>query len=624
MKSLREHVELVEGKTVWQNASVALTQYAKKNGGIDKKDMLAIANMLHDIGRADLMRKASMMAKLMARIQDLDTDVREVVQGILKKSGLMEQIEEAVGPMQKQWQKGAKSVKDGSFEVVRGKNGVHTIKKDGKEFGDLTLDDDAGMWVSNMKGMKGQWTGDTIDDLFKHLKKAHEEAMMCEKCGKMHEGSCNSEEVEEAVDAKKVVAYLVKKGSNPKDAEAMVKKELDGAIKAYPKAPVAKVAEYIMSVSEEVELDEGKSSTGYELYHKDFSSAMKHAYDFAKKKFGIEVDPKEIDDKVASGPRKPSKGKTNSYRLMDKDGKKAIQVQVYGMDNGKYELNMYKEEKELDEAVNMKKVQKAYDDIMKGGRQGPPDDDEVGDYIPVGMTKADMAKLIDMLSKKGYDKKFLTKDLAPLVKEEVELHEESETISKLKQIVDKKSAMKIDGMMIDMFTASAITQIYDKVNDANKAKMDKLKVDKLANLAFKMMKREGLAEQTIQEDGYSQTDTLDGSDLSHNNVLDPETLQAINAHIGSIAEREYMNPKGAMIQLQGKLSLIGISFDIPQFSGESGVEEVAIRQFGGITGKSVTTPIDELDNENPVENMKLRVEYETLKTNKVKIYVKIV
>ena len=94
---------------------------------------------------------------------------------------------------------------------------------------------------------------------------------------------------------------------------------------------------------EEVELEEGKSSTGYELYHKDFSSAMAHAYDFAKKKFGIEVDPKEIDDKVASGPRKPSKGKTNSYRLLGKDGKKAIQVQVYGMDNGKYELNMYKE-----------------------------------------------------------------------------------------------------------------------------------------------------------------------------------------------------------------------------------------------------------------------------------------
>ena len=106
----------------------------------------------------------------------------------------------------------------------------------------------------------------------------------------------------------------------------------------------------MVPVNEEVELDEGKSSTGYELYHKDFSSAMKHAYDHAKKKFGIEIDPQEIDDKVASGPRKPSKGKTNTYRLKGKDGKKAVQIQVYGMDNGKYELNMYKESVELEES----------------------------------------------------------------------------------------------------------------------------------------------------------------------------------------------------------------------------------------------------------------------------------
>jgi hypothetical protein len=37
----------------------------------------------------------------------------------------------------------------------------------------------------------------------------------------------------------------------------------------------------------------GKSSSGYDLYHKDFSSAMKHAYDHAKKKLGIEIDPDE-------------------------------------------------------------------------------------------------------------------------------------------------------------------------------------------------------------------------------------------------------------------------------------------------------------------------------------------
>jgi len=106
-------------------------------------------------------------------------------------------------------------------------------------------------------------------------------------------------------------------------------------------------------------VDEAKSSTGYELYHRDFSSAMQHAYKHAKAKLGVDVDPEEIDKKVASGPKKPSKGKTNSYRLLDKGGKKAIQVQVYGMDNGKYELNMYKESVDINEAHDPKHVKMA-------------------------------------------------------------------------------------------------------------------------------------------------------------------------------------------------------------------------------------------------------------------------
>ena len=103
----------------------------------------------------------------------------------------------------------------------------------------------------------------------------------------------------------------------------------------------------IRKMQEEVELDEAK----YDLYHKDFSSAMQHSYKMAKKLYGITVDPKEIDDKVASGPRKPSEGKTNKYRL--KGDKGAIQVQVYNKGGSKpFELNMYKEEVELDEKLD--------------------------------------------------------------------------------------------------------------------------------------------------------------------------------------------------------------------------------------------------------------------------------
>ena len=82
-----------------------------------------------------------------------------------------------------------------------------------------------------------------------------------------------------------------------------------------------------------------KSSTGYELYHKDFSGAMQHAYKFAKSK-GVTVDPAEIDSKVASGPRKPSSGKTNSY-ILDTNKKQKVHIQVANLDNKRYELNMY-------------------------------------------------------------------------------------------------------------------------------------------------------------------------------------------------------------------------------------------------------------------------------------------
>lgn len=107
----------------------------------------------------------------------------------------------------------------------------------------------------------------------------------------------------------------------------------------------------VLAKKEDVEVTEGyfdeqKSSTGYDLYHKEFSGAMQHAYAHAKKKFGITIDPDEIDNKVATGPRKPSKGKTNSYKL--KGDKGSVQIQVYNM-GSRYELNMYKEEVELDE-----------------------------------------------------------------------------------------------------------------------------------------------------------------------------------------------------------------------------------------------------------------------------------
>jgi len=91
--------------------------------------------------------------------------------------------------------------------------------------------------------------------------------------------------------------------------------------------------------------------------------------------------------------------------------------------------------------------------------------------------------------KKDNDKK----KTAEQTKESVELDEAS-LIPQLQTIVKDKQHAKIKGMIVDTFTASMITQIYSKVNDANKAKMDKLPLEKLVNIAHKMMQKEDTME----------------------------------------------------------------------------------------------------------------------------------
>ena len=89
----------------------------------------------------------------------------------------------------------------------------------------------------------------------------------------------------------------------------------------------------------DMSINAAKSATGYEIYHKTFSAAMQHAYSSAKK-MGYTVNPKEIDSKVATGPKKPSSGKTNKY-ILGTNKKQNLHVQVANLDNKRYELNMY-------------------------------------------------------------------------------------------------------------------------------------------------------------------------------------------------------------------------------------------------------------------------------------------
>jgi hypothetical protein len=229
-----------------------------------------------------------------------------------------------------------------------------------------------------------------------------------------------------------------------------------------------------MIVDKLVKLDEAKSGTGYDLYHKDFSSAMQHAYDHAKKKHGITINPKEIDDKVATGPAKPKEGKTNSYRL--KGDKGAIQVQVYNKGGSKpFELNMYKEEVSLMSAVEEQLAKIKGNTPGDQGRRGAVEDD------------------IERAEKKG-DKKLVKK-----LKED-ELDEAKVTKKERDRLEDQNEhgllALKLAkayGTPAEVKKIEAINKKHQK--DGSIERKDQQERDSISNKYYKM------AEETELDEG---------------------------------------------------------------------------------------------------------------------------
>jgi len=76
------------------------------------------------------------------------------------------------------------------------------------------------------------------------------------------------------------------------------------------------------------------------------------------------------------------------------------------------------------------------------------------------------------------------------LEEFVDITEES-GIELARKIVDRKQHMK----GIDLTTAGLILQVYDKVNDKNKAKMDKMSAKQLASVVYKLLSKEEFQEE---------------------------------------------------------------------------------------------------------------------------------
>ena len=322
-----EEAELDEAaiKGKLRDLSQELVAYAKKHrSSIDKPYFEKIAQ----IAAAGKMPSAKDI--------DTDTEPRDVVLGMMAKSfpsGVMKSFKGVSPALDRSLSKGG-----GLFYARHGEEVEHE--------GDMTedlkaIDKEIDKLHSRTKHMK-YLTGKDRDAM-RALSRKRDAALKGRKFEEVeleerklqikrdieHLRDINSKKSLTAKEKEQKKQYLKKHGNDPMDWSRKI-------------APLK---------FEEVELDElvapgKKSASGYTLYHKTFSDAMQHAVDHAKTKGAI-VDPKEIDDKVATGPRKPSSGKTNRYSLGA--GRKTVQIQVANLDNKAYELNMYIEGVQLEE-----------------------------------------------------------------------------------------------------------------------------------------------------------------------------------------------------------------------------------------------------------------------------------
>jgi hypothetical protein len=63
------------------------------------------------------------------------------------------------------------------------------------------------------------------------------------------------------------------------------------------------------------------------------------------------------------------------------------------------------------------------------------------------------------------------------------------TVDDLRQIVNRRTAGKVDGQMVDLFSASAILSIYDALSEENQAKYRAMPIRRMAAVAFALREK---------------------------------------------------------------------------------------------------------------------------------------
>tara|TARA_B100000902_G_scaffold374935_1_gene404381 strand:+ start:1005 stop:1424 length:420 start_codon:yes stop_codon:yes gene_type:complete len=135
-------------------------------------------------------------------------------------------------------------------------------------------------------------------------------------------------------------------------------------------------------------------------------------------------------------------------------------------------------------------------------------------------------------------------------------------------------------------------------------------------------------KQHINEEGegigtHDQNSVEDGSMGAHN-VHDPDVLKRVNAFVGSVAMKEYLNPQQAVDELRNKLMRIGLNFEA-NIEGDKGTTTVDVSRFKTF-GKSDDGQDIDNDGISDVKEggLKLEIKHELLQNGTSKVYAKLI
>ena len=159
-------------------------------------------------------------------------------------------------------------------------------------------------------------------------------------------------------------------------------------------------------------------------------------------------------------------------------------------------------------------------------------------------------------------------------------------------------------------------------------------------LSYENKKEENMRsfKQHIKEDNYagdaqgvgtSDQNSVEDSRMGAHNIENPEVLKQVNAFVGAIADREYINPYHAINELKEKLSRLGLSFGNVVLEGDKGSVTVDLKQFGGRFGKDVDTKPEDVINDDGISHrkqggLKLEFNFEKISNNTSKVYAKLI